>query len=173
MARMETRRVSEEQNVGRALLPVHSLFVAKLAKSFGALVLPETLSRDKRRPFEWHRANPIGGFRQVTKLPVVAWFLFAAFLFEIANFVYPAVWAYFTKEAYGWSSVEVGFSLAMVGLGWVIVQGWLIRYVLKVFGDRPSPGMLSFPRPGVTLALDFPNQPNVFWLLDRLDNMTR
>jgi len=44
--------------------------------------------------------------------------------------------------------------------------------VLKMFGDKPSPGMLSFPRPGITLALDFPNSPATFKLLDRLDAMT-
>ena len=42
--------------------------------------------------------------------------------------------------------------------------------VLKVFGDHPSPGMLSFPRPGVTLALDFPMRgERTLALLERLD----
>lgn len=44
--------------------------------------------------------------------------------------------------------------------------------VLKTFGDLVSPGMLSFPRPGVTLALDFPIKgAHTFELLERLDNM--
>lgn len=44
--------------------------------------------------------------------------------------------------------------------------------VLKVFGDVPSPGLLSFPRPGVTLALDFAHQgERTLRLLDDLDRM--
>lgn len=44
--------------------------------------------------------------------------------------------------------------------------------VLKVCGDRPSPGMLSFPIQGVSLALDFPNcgEP-LHQLFDRLDGI--
>lgn len=42
--------------------------------------------------------------------------------------------------------------------------------VLKMFGDRPSPGMLSFPLPGVTVALDFPNRgATTLALMETLD----
>jgi FAD/FMN-containing dehydrogenase len=44
--------------------------------------------------------------------------------------------------------------------------------VLKTFGELTSPGILSFPRKGVTLALDFPLKgATTFELLERLDNM--
>lgn len=45
--------------------------------------------------------------------------------------------------------------------------------VLKIFGDVQSPGMLSFPRPGINLLLDFPNVgKKLFDVLHELDEIT-
>lgn len=45
--------------------------------------------------------------------------------------------------------------------------------VLKTFGDVPSPGWLSFPRPGVTIAMDFANGgEKTYRLLADLERVT-
>jgi FAD/FMN-containing dehydrogenase len=66
-------------------------------------------------------------------------------------------------------------SMGMIQLLKAITASGLASFlaVIKVFGDVASPGMMSFPRPGVTLALDFPIRREVsFDLMDRLAGIT-
>ncbi|MBZ0216057.1 MAG: TCR/Tet family MFS transporter, partial [Fimbriimonadaceae bacterium] len=102
----------------------------------GWLVLPESLNHGTRRPFYWRRANPFGAARQIAKFPRVLWIFVASLLFNIAHFVYPAVWSFFAKEVFQWSAFEIGLSLSAVGVGFAIAQGWLIRWIIPRFGEE-------------------------------------
>lgn len=103
---------------------------------FGYYVLPETVKDSICRPFSLRRANPFGAFKALGQLDGVRRLIFLVFLYEFAFIVYPATWAYFTKEAFGWSPGMVGASLALFGIGIAIVQGVLIRPALRRFGER-------------------------------------
>ncbi|WP_224824824.1 TCR/Tet family MFS transporter [Cognatishimia sp. MH4019] len=103
---------------------------------FGYFVMPETVTNRIRRPFDWSRANPFGAFQALGRLPGVARLLLLVFLYEFAFIVYPATWAFFTQERFGWSPAMVGLSLASFGVSMAIVQGGIIRWIIPRFGDR-------------------------------------
>ncbi|MCC5975838.1 MAG: MFS transporter, partial [Rubellimicrobium sp.] len=65
---------------------------------FGWLVLPETVTDRIRRPFRLARANPLGAVRVFARVPGVGGFLLLFFVYDFAFIVFPAVWAFFTKE---------------------------------------------------------------------------
>jgi MFS transporter, DHA1 family, tetracycline resistance protein len=103
---------------------------------FGFLVMPETLPARLRRPFEWRRANPFGAFLSVGRLPGVRRLLSMFFLYQVAFMVYPAVWAYFATARFGWEPRMIGLSLASFGIAMAVVQGGLIRVILRHLGER-------------------------------------
>jgi len=102
---------------------------------FGWFVLPETLKAENRRDFSWRRANPMGALKQLATYPAVRTLLLAVFLFDIAHYVYPAVWSYYSEEVFGWSPGDIGLSLAFVGIGFAFVQGYLIRVLEPKLGS--------------------------------------
>jgi DHA1 family tetracycline resistance protein-like MFS transporter len=102
---------------------------------FGLVTLPESLPEARRRPFRWRRANPAGGLMQIGALPGVRALLGVMLAYQVANFVYPAVWAYYTQAAFGWDARLVGVSLAVYGVAMSVVQGGLIRAVLPRLGE--------------------------------------
>ncbi len=104
----------------------------------GWFVMPETVTDRIRRKFEWRRANPFGALKALNKLPGVTRYIFLFFLYELAFIVYPATWAYFTQERFGWGPGMVGVSLALFGISMAIVQGGLIRIILPRYGERAT-----------------------------------
>jgi DHA1 family tetracycline resistance protein-like MFS transporter len=103
---------------------------------FGYFVLPETVTDRIRRPFNIRRANPLGAFKQITQLPGLGRLMGMTFIYAIAFFVYPSIWAYFGKLQFGWGPGMIGLSLGFFGIGIAIVQGLLIRPIIARIGDR-------------------------------------
>jgi DHA1 family tetracycline resistance protein-like MFS transporter len=103
---------------------------------YGALVLPESLAEDQRRPFDWRRANPTGTLTALRRYPVVFGLIGAYFLFLLGHHVLPSTWSFFTMEKFDWSPREVGYSLGFVGVLMVLTQALLLRVLLPRLGAR-------------------------------------
>ncbi len=102
----------------------------------GWVVLKETVTDANRRAFNWRRANPLGALRSLGRLPGVTPLLLVYFIYHVGFAVYPAVWSYFGKERFDWTPATIGLSLALFGVAMAMIQGGLIRPVLKALGER-------------------------------------
>lgn len=101
---------------------------------YGAFVLPESLAKENRRPFELRRANPFGALKHFSKLPQVSWFIVGVGIFGISHSVFPATWSYHGEIRYDWTPNEIGLSLALVGVGSGVVQALLTGRLTKTIG---------------------------------------
>jgi DHA1 family tetracycline resistance protein-like MFS transporter len=99
-------------------------------------VLPESLPAERRRGFDWKRANPFGTFQQMRRHPVLPGLLAALFLWMVANQVFPSTWSFYTKFRFGWSEAMIGASLALVGAIMVVSQAVLLRILVPRLGER-------------------------------------
>ena len=105
---------------------------------YGYFVLPESLSKENRRDFDWKRANPIGSLLRLRKYPVVSGLIATLTLLYIAAHAVQSTWTYFTMSKFGWDERMVGYSLGFVGLTVGIVQGGLIRVIIPKLGQHKS-----------------------------------
>jgi len=105
---------------------------------YGYLVLPESLDKEHRRPFEWKKANPLGSLRFLRKAPTIAGLAFCYFLIYLAAMSVQGNWNYFTMYRFHWSEKLVGLSLAVVGALVGFVQAGLTRIVNPKLGNEKS-----------------------------------
>jgi DHA1 family tetracycline resistance protein-like MFS transporter len=103
---------------------------------YGLLILPESLPRDRRSPFRWKSANPIGALHLLRSNPALARLSVVNFIAQLAHVVLPSTFVLYATYRYGWNAATVGLTLAMVGICAMAVQGLAIGPIVKRFGER-------------------------------------
>lgn len=105
---------------------------------YGLFILPESLEKDKRRPFNWKRANPIGTFNFLRKQSKISNLVVALILVYVALHAVQSNWHFFTMYKFNWTERTVGLSLGLLGLLLGFVQGVLIRWTTPKLGEQKS-----------------------------------
>ena len=126
--------------------------LALVNAAYGWFVLPESLPADKRSPFSWKRANPMGSLKLLRSHPELSGLAVSNFTLQLAHVVLPSVTVLYMGYRYGWNELQVGLVLAGVGLCSVGVQGFLIKPVVRRVGERRAVALgLSFGIAGFAL----------------------
>ncbi len=105
--------------------------------AYGFFVLPESLPRERRTPtVDLRRANPFAALARLREHRSVLGLAFVVFGSNFAHYVLPSTFVLYAGHRYGWSELEVGLALALVGVCNATVQALLVRRLVPRLGER-------------------------------------
>ena len=105
---------------------------------YGLFVLPESLSPENRRNFDWKRANPIGTLTTFFKKPALGILLWAITFVYIGQKAVEYLLSFFLYEKFDWTLRSVGTLGIFIGVVLVAIQGGLIRFTIPKFGQEKN-----------------------------------
>ena len=103
---------------------------------YGWLILPESLPPERRAPFRWKSANPLGALHLLRSNRILAGLSLANFFGQVAHVVLPSTFVLYATYRYGWDTTTVGLTLALVGVCAMVVQGAGVGPIVKRLGER-------------------------------------
>lgn len=101
---------------------------------YGLLLVPESLPASQRRPFEWARANSVASLRRLGNYPQIVGLVVALVLLYLAGSATQSVWTFYGVLKFKWTKALIGYSLGVVGVGALLVQGGLVRVAIPRLG---------------------------------------
>lgn len=110
------------------------LALANLA--YGYWVLPESLPAERRRPVKLKAMNPVASLYGLARLKGVGLLVAVIACAGLAQFILYTVWVLHGSLKFGWGPKESGWSLFVIGVMSVLVQGFLLGKLLKVFSPQ-------------------------------------
>jgi MFS transporter, DHA1 family, tetracycline resistance protein len=141
-----------------------SAFMALANVCWGLFVLPESLPKEKRVPFAWKNANPLGALKLLRSHPMLSGLAVSYFLISLAHNVLPSTTVLYMHFRYGWDTRAVGIVLAGVGISSLIVQGFLVKPAVRWLKERRAMAVgLTFGTAGFAIYGLASTGP-IFWI---------
>ncbi|MEK7661368.1 MAG: MFS transporter [Pseudomonadota bacterium] len=113
-----------------------SAIISTCAFFFGLVFLRESLPLEKRVKFSWTRANPISTFSFFKTNPQIIGLAAIKYLNDFAHTALPATFILYALYRFNWGPKESGLLMMSVGAAGVIVQGSLVKRIVKAFGEK-------------------------------------
>jgi DHA1 family tetracycline resistance protein-like MFS transporter len=131
---------------------------------YGLFFLPESLVRERRAPFHWKRANPIGAARLLVSKPGLLGMAGILFLAQFAGSSFNSVFQFYTHARFGWGPGGVAVLLMVLSGGNILMQSFVSGTVARRLGERGAViagmGLSVFGFAGLGLA----PTPSWFWV---------
>jgi DHA1 family tetracycline resistance protein-like MFS transporter len=109
--------------------------LALLNTCYGVFVLPESLPPAQRRPLRLSAANPFAALARLGQLRAVGGLAVVLGFATLAQLILQSTWALYTTLRFGWGPRETGFTLFLVGLLAVSIQGGLLVRMIAWLGE--------------------------------------
>jgi MFS transporter, DHA1 family, tetracycline resistance protein len=104
--------------------------------TYGYFILPESLPREKRRPFHLRNAHVASSLRLLRSHRELLGMAAALFIMSLAHESLPNTFVLYADQRYGWSEEQVGLALAVIGVGSVLVSMLLVKPLVRRLGER-------------------------------------
>jgi DHA1 family tetracycline resistance protein-like MFS transporter len=105
---------------------------------YGAIVMPESLTKDRRAAFTFAKANPIGALRFLAARPAVASLAVVYAMLLLAAQCMPNTIVLYTDYRFGWSAGQIGAYLTAVGVANMLVQAFVLKRFVTRFGEHAA-----------------------------------
>jgi DHA1 family tetracycline resistance protein-like MFS transporter len=105
---------------------------------YGLFFVPESLGHDRRAPFRWRRANPIGAVALLVGRKGLLGMAAILFIAQFAGSSFNSVFQFYTHYRYGWGPAQIGLLLMVLGGGSIVVQSFFAGWSSARIGERGS-----------------------------------
>jgi DHA1 family tetracycline resistance protein-like MFS transporter len=103
---------------------------------YGLFIVPESLAHERRAPFHWRRANPIGAAGLLISKKGLLGMAGILLVTQFAGSSFNSVFQFYTHYRYGWGPAQVALQLMVLSGGNIVMSSLVAGWIAERIGER-------------------------------------